>query len=342
MKTAKELMNELPLSVNDAVRLILECTEKLGEEPKSRREMMQRLRRVIDEGVAAVQAMERTESFEHVAWASVEARSARRPATRRDLRHYVRRMLRVEGVAQLPLRRMTSRHCRSLLQQAFGGSLHSYRKGRAILHSIFAFGMRREWCDANPVDRIEAPQVCESPIRPLTLPEVRRLEAAASRPEHAPMRFSLQLMLYSGLRPTEVKRLSPEDVRWEQGEVLVRPAVSKTGGGRIVPLRVHGGSKACCIIPANWEERWRRLRRAAGFDNWRADVCRHSFASYHAAHFRDLGILQCEMGHGSLHLLRTRYISPICRAEAKLYWAGSVGAHGCQTPRASETCKRRA
>lgn len=49
-------------------------------------------------------------------------------------------MLRVEGVAQCPLRRMNTRQCRHLLDTAFGGSAHSYTKGRAILHSIFAYG----------------------------------------------------------------------------------------------------------------------------------------------------------------------------------------------------------
>ena len=41
-------------------------------------------------------------------------------------------------------------------------------------------------------------------------------------------------------------------------------------------------------IPRNWQQRWHSLRRAAGFRHWVPDICRHSFASYHAAFFRNL------------------------------------------------------
>ena len=318
---AHELISKLPIDLSDAVRLILECMEELGESYDDRDQLMKRIRRVMREGVQAVRAAEQTVSLEEAAWASVEQRRHRRPTTRRDLRAFVRRMLRVEGAGQLLLRKMTPGVCRELLDKAFPGSEHSYRKGRAILHSIFAFGIRREWCDANPVDRIEAPCIREKTIRPLSLEEVARLEAAASRPEHAAMRFSLHLMLYCGLRPNEVRRLRADDIRPAEQEIIIRPAVSKTGGGRVVPLRCQPPD-APCPIPGNWEARWRELRRAAGFRLWQADACRHSYASYHAAHFRNLPALQCEMGHADLHLLHTRYLFPVPRRHAAAFWAG--------------------
>lgn len=319
IQVAKELLKDLPLNLIDATRLILECTEELGEVFHSREQLMQRLRRILHEGVQAVKAAEHTESFETVAWASVEARRDRRPTTQRDLRHFIRRMLRVEGFSAMPLRQMKASHCRELLRKAFGASANSYKKGRAILHSIFAFGMRRDWCDANPVDHVEQPSVREKPIIPLTPKEVACLISTAQRPEHADMRFSLHLMLCCGMRPNEVRRLKPEDIHWAEREVYIRPEVSKTGGGRVVPLRCRVPMHRA-IIPANWEQRWLRLRRAAGFTDWQPDACRHTFASYHAAHFRDLSTLQCEMGHAALHLLRTRYIFPVSRSAAHRYW----------------------
>lgn len=320
MKTniATELVKGLPLEISDAARLVVECVEELGEQFNSRDLLLRRLRRVLREGVRAVQLSEHTQSFETTAWASVEARAARRPTTRRDLRSFVRRMLRVNGVADMPLRAMTTRDCRELLQAAFGKSQSSYKKGRAILHSIFAFGMRREWCDTNPVDRIEVPLVQEQHIPPLSLEEIKRLEHTARRPEHAAMRSSLSLMLYCGLRPNEVKRLRPEDIRLAEREIIIRPAVSKTGGGRVVPLRHPLPGRLS--IPPNWEARWRSLRRAAGFTHWKADSCRHSFASYHAAWFRDIHSLQYEMGHCNAELLRTRYVSPVARRAAQKFW----------------------
>ena len=316
--TAKQT-GGMPIKAADAMRLIMEIAEEMGEHYEDKSEMMRRMRHVLREGVRAVKAAEQTVCFEQAAWESVESRADRRPTTRRDLRHFVRRMLRVEGMAVLPLRRMTTRDCRHLLQSAFGSSRSSYRKGRAILHSIFAFGMRHEWCDSNPVDRIETPQVQEKHIEPLSLQEIARLHAVTRLPEHAPMHLSLHLMLYCGLRPNEVQRLQPGDIRWAEREVLIRPSVSKTGGGRVVPLRIMP-SRTHENIPGNWAARWRALRKAAGFTHWQADACRHSFASYHAAFFRDLPTLQWEMGHRNLQLLCTRYISPVPRLCAQQYW----------------------
>ncbi len=157
----------------------------------------------------------------------------------------------------------------------------------------------------------------EEVIEPLNIPDVRRLEAAAQRPQHREMYLSLYLMLYCGLRPTEVRRLQPEDIRWGQRVVIVRSQTSKTGGGRVVPLRVKRKlAEELCLIPANWGRRWRALRRVAGFMSWRPDTLRHTFASYHVQYFRDLPALQLEMGHRSTELLRTRYTAPLRGSES--------------------------
>lgn len=311
---ALELLRSTGMDILDAAQVACALA-------RAGRGNMDRCRRVIEAGAKALEQLERTESFERVAWASVEARAARRPTTTRDLRYYVRKMLKVEGVAQLPLRAMTTAQCRRILDEAFGHSAHSYRKGRAILHSIFAYGFRQELCDANPVSRIEAPPVVEQPIVPLSNEEVGRLREVVQQRRFRDMRFSLSLLLYSGVRPSEVERLTAADVCWEERQVIIRPQKSKTGGGRVVPLRALPGMRAQdCRVPRNWQNRWLALRRAAGFTHWQPDVCRHTFASYHAAHFRNLPELQLEMGHRDLSLLRSRYMAPAARKEARVFW----------------------
>ncbi len=314
MKThiSEKILKGLSIGAADAARLVMEAIERLGirADTLGHGALMTKLRRVIEYGVTAVKAEEHTAPFETVAWESIEARKGRRATTVRDLKHYVRRMLRIDGVAQRPLRAMTAAECRELLQKAFGGSLHSYRKGRAILHSIFAYGKRRGVCGVNPVDDIEVPEVKEKEIVPLSVEQVRKLERAVEEPEHLDMKLSLYLLTYCGLRPHEVARLKLSDIRWSESEVVVRPEVSKTGGGRVVPMRckklLRGVRR---VIPRNWVNRWRALRRAAGIRTWQPDVLRHTFASYHAALFRNLSELQLEMGHASPALLRSRYVN---------------------------------
>ena len=323
MKTAKDIIKDLPLNINDIARLALEATEELGAQTQKleRTELIGLLRRVIRAGVEAVRAEKHTVSFEQAAWASVEVRAGRRATTLRDLRHFVRRMLRVEGVAARPLRAMSTRECRELLERAFGNSDHSFNKGRAILHSIFAHGLRQEWCGENPVSRIETRRIQEKEIVPLCQEEVERLEATVQMPEHRAMRLSLHLLLYCGLRPQEVARLQGSDIHPERSCVVVPGRCSKTGGRRVVPLRKARRLQNVPLrVPRNWQNRWRALRRAAGFNHWQPDVCRHTFASYHAAYFRDLGKLQLEMGHRNTDLLRTRYLNLPGATNSTAYW----------------------
>lgn len=325
-RIAHTLMAGSGISETDAARLALEALETLGALATglSHPELVTLLRRVIQAGVAAVKAAEHTVSLSEAAWASVEARKDLRPTTLRDLRHFVRRILRVEGAADMPLRSMSTADCKRILATAFGASPSSYRKGRVILSSVFSYGLRQEWADNNPVTRIEVPTVQEKPIEPLTPEEVEKLQETASRPEFRDMRFSLSLMLYGGIRPTEVSRLQDGDINWEEGHVIIRPHASKTGGGRAVPLRgVRGIRKRDCHIPRNWKRRWQTLRRAAGFRHWVPDVCRHSFATYHAAMFRNLPELQLEMGHRDTSLLRSRYMVPARRKDAEAFWHGA-------------------
>ena len=238
----------------------------------------------------------------------------KRERTVTDFRYYCKRlMVRNPGLAERRERSITSDDCRAYLKAAYGESAAQYRKARAIMSGVFSTAIRHDWCDANPVSRVEAPDVVKKPIELLKPDEAARLEETAHQPEHQDMQLSLHLMLYCGIRPTEVSRIDPErDIDWENQRVVVRPTTSKTGGGRVVPLR-KADAVTVHTIPRRWVQRWWALRKAAGWSKetahpWRQDVCRHTFATYHAARFRNFPALQLEMGHRDSSLLRTRYV----------------------------------
>ena len=330
-RIAKQLLKGRSLSQSDIARLALEAIENMGDLARNldRIELITLLRNTLREGVSVMKSAAHTVSLEEAAWASVNARQDLRPSSRRDLRHFVRRILKVEGAAAMPLRAITSTQCKKILAEAFEGSTSSFVKGRAILHSIFTFGMKQEWCDSNPVSRIEVPKVKEKAIVPLAPAEVEKLKEVAQRPEFRDMQFSLSLMLYGGIRPTEVSRLREEDFDWEEMQVIIRPSASKTGGGRTVPLRgIKGIRKKDRIIPQGWTRKWHDLRRAAGYrgKSWVPDVCRHTFASYHVAYFRNLAALQLEMGHRDASLLMTRYMAPALKRDAAAFWQAAGAA----------------
>lgn len=322
--TANGLLETLPLNSADAARLVLEATELLAPRADilEHHGLMKLLRQVISLGVEELGKHENTVDFETAGWASIEARAGRRATTRRDLRHFMRRFLRQPGAGKRPLRAMTTRECKEILQETCGSTPCMYRKGRMILHSIFEYGIRQEWCDTNPVSRIQPPTVEEKTITPLTLDEVKRLEETAQKPQHRAMRLSLKLMLYCGVRPTEVSRMVPErDIDWKERELIIRPQTSKTGGGRVIPMRKAARiAEQDRVIPGNWRRRWQMLRRDAGFQDWQADACRHTFASYHARHFHNLPALQLEMGHTGTALLQTRYVTGFLYNSAASFW----------------------
>ena len=78
--------------------------------------------RMLDLGIEAQEQRERTCTLAEAGWASIEARRDCRRTTLRDLRYNLRRILKVEGAADMPLRAMTTSQCRRILQAAFGHS----------------------------------------------------------------------------------------------------------------------------------------------------------------------------------------------------------------------------
>ena len=292
---------------------------------------VKRARACIQLGEEQLKLREKTVTFAKAVETALEDRKRKGLRARSivDFRYLCKRMMKMNpGLAERRMRSITSEDCRKYLETAFGGSAAQYKKARAILSGVFSTAIRHEWCDTNPVSRVEVPDVVEKPIEPLTIEEVERLEEAAQLPEHQDMQLSLHLMLYCGIRPTEVSRIDPErDIDWQHAQVLVRPTTSKTGGGRVVPLRKAGGITVR-TIPRRWVHRWRALRKAAGWSKetahpWRQDVCRHTFATYHAAHYRNFPALQQEMGHRDSDLLRTRYVMGCGGLDAAAFWQES-------------------
>ena len=209
-------------------------------------------------------------------------------------------------------------------------SASQFNKGRTMLHGLFEFAIRREWCDKNPIKRIERKKVVEKEILPLKLSETKQLIKTAQNesPEYA---IVAALLVYAGIRPREVRRLTWRDIDTEEKTITVRSQCSKTGGVRQVEippvlnrlLITHKSENCSPICPADWQRRWRKIRDNSGFrGRWVQDVLRHTYASFHAKNYADLPRLQLNMGHRDLSLLRSRYINMhgISRADAKCFF----------------------
>ena len=249
---------------------------------------------------------------------SLRCRTGRRARTLKEISQYVRRMLCTRPWwRHMPVSQISSVDCARLIEETFD-TLPMRRKARNILHGIFSKAVNLGLSSINPLNRFTYIFLPEKPIRALTIDEVRQLLITAQKKEFRCCAPAVGLMLWAGLRPTEVSRIRWGDIRISDNTILVEAQNAKTATKRQVhmrrvlrawllrtaPYRPAGAP----VVPRGWEKRWRALRRAAGFGDWQPDMLRHTFASYHLKYFRDLAGLQVDMGHTSAQLLRTRYL----------------------------------
>ena len=308
----------------------LACTAlKIG------RGKVKRALKCLTAGDEALRQQERTVSFEKAVEAALEARKDRRTRTVYDFRYFTRRfMKRCPGLAKRRIRAMTPQECAGYIEQAFD-TPRQRQKARLILSGVFGTAVKRGWCAANPVVRVEAPRVVEQPVPILSPQEIERITTTAETYQGGSCAAAVGMMLYAGIRPHEVARLSWEQVDLQERAIYILPRHSKTGGARRVTihrpllriLRAHKRANGERICPANWLHHWRELRRAAGWDSparrWPQDALRHTFASYHLSHFRSYAELQLEIGHRDATLLRTRYVDQRGVRNAPRFWGKS-------------------
>ena len=296
---------------------VLEAALVAKEALRVGRGRVRRAMKCIAAGEEELRRQEKTVTFARAVEAALEARKERRARTQTDFRYITRRLMkRCKGLAKRRIRGVRTQECAQWLREAFD-TLAQRNKARAILSGVFSTAMRRGWCGENPVRKVEIERTPEKRIEILDKAEIARLMKTAKEYESGRCLSAVGMMLYAGIRPHEVERLSWGDVRLEDRVICIAPQHSKTGGARYVTIhpplaRILRGCKHTeseSICPANWRKLWAGLHKAAGFTLWQPDVLRHTFATHHLAAFRNYAELQVEMGHRSADLLRTRYVA---------------------------------
>lgn len=145
-------------------------------------------------------------------------------------------------------------------------------------------------------------------------------------------RLPFALMLFAGIRPKELERMTWDDVKHDaSGELLlfVSGKKAKTSTARFVHVRpnlrafldAHQGARVGAIVPANWDRKARHVRQLAGVKG-RQDTPRHSFASYALAAGEPVERVQADMGHAAgSRMLFTNYRAAATPSAALEYWS---------------------
>ena len=324
--SAKKILSKTGISVLDAARI---AKNILDAKPNNfNLTVLQFCAKVVAMGLQHIRTKEMSLSEGFALY--FKSKQHLRPDSIRDIRCIGNRLLRTKPeFGGRNFSELSVSECEEWLNAAFHTN-PQFNKARTMLHGLFEFALRREWCDKNPIKRIERKKVIEKEILPLKLSETKRIMKTAKleSPECAVV---AALLVYTGIRPREVRRLTWRDIDTEEKTITVRSQCSKTGGVRQVEippvlnrlLITHKSPNSSHICPTDWQRRWRKIRDNSGFrGRWVQDVLRHTYASFHAKNYADLPRLQLNMGHSDLSLLRSRYVNMhgISRAEAKSFF----------------------
>ena len=336
-QVAEHLLGDMPLSPTDATRLILELIEGSPQVKASEnQELLGHCREVIQLGLRAHEEVSSTVSFEEAVRLACAHKVGVRERTLTEVMQITRRVMRIcPEWGNMGVRQIDATLCQQTIEKTFR-TVPTQKKAKRVLHAIFAHALRNGWCSSNPLDLVTLPPHRESPIHALHIKQILALLETSLQPEHYLCAPALGILLWTGVRPYELTRLRRSNINFEDRVITVPAAHSKTGGARQVTihpplyhwLRKHlrYNLPDAPIVPRAWVIRWTRLRRAAGFDTWVPDILRHTYASYHLKYFCNLQVLQVEMGHGSLELLRTRYLGMenVSMRAAKIFWEYGV------------------
>jgi integrase len=241
------------------------------------------------------------------------------------------------ALGTLPLGEVGPEHIESLMtaMQEAGKAAKTRRNALILLHQLFAFAERRDWCAGNPCTPVDRPQVETSlDIRFLNKAELEALLEAvdvAREPLGHVDRAMFLTAAMTGLRQGELLALRWRDVDWRAERIRVRRnyvrghwgTPKSRRGFRSVPLgtrvakeleqlrqrSVHDADDDLVFAhPCTGEvldhsqltRRFKSALRAAGLREFRFNDLRHTFGTRMAGAGAPMRDLQEWMGHRSI------------------------------------------
>jgi integrase len=194
---------------------------------------------------------------------------------------------------------------------------------RRLIVLAFNFAVQRGYATDNPAEKTAKAKEPKADIGILTVTQAARLLESAT-PDILPY---IAIGLFAGLRRAEIERLDWSEVDFDSGLIEVTAEKAKAARRRLVtmqpnlrewllPIRKHRGG----IISENFRKRFEQARVVAGILEWPDNALRHSFASYHLAHFKNAASTALEVGHHDSRITFAHYRELVKPKEAERYW----------------------
>lgn len=196
------------------------------------------------------------------------------------------------------------------------------------LSILFEFCLRRGYCGSNPLETIERPTVTRPRPEIFAVKQAEALLRTAESNSQLELVPTIAIGLFAGLRMSEIKQLDWRKVDFEHRVIDVDESIAKARQQRNVDMRdslvawlkPHARARGP-IIPAGFRAKMEQLRELAGITEWPDNGLRHSFGSYHVAHFQDPNRTALQMGHTTTDMLFKHYRNYRIRSkDAEAYW----------------------
>ena len=195
------------------------------------------------------------------------------------------------------------------------------------VRTLFNYAFKRGYVPRNVASVVELPKIVTEPIGVHTPEEMKRTLVFALNFNPSICR-ALAVRYFAGLRSAEVEKLEESQISKKYIEVTARNA--KTRRRRLVtiqPVLAHWlavTSEAGGVLPVRGCQSnvWRDFSAALVRHGvaWKKNVTRHSFVSYHLAHFGNAGRSALEAGHSEA-MLFAHYREIVTPEAAAEYWA---------------------
>jgi integrase len=202
----------------------------------------------------------------------------------------------------------------------------SWNNFRSRIGALFAYAVKHEYADENPVLKIEPISFVDREPPIWTPDEIARILEAAPY-ELVPV---IALGSFAGVRPAELARMDWKDIDLQAGEVKVTAINAKTAMLRVITMEPNllswllpyaGTTGTLADNPIATTKAIQKVAKDAGISDWRDDGFRHSFASYHYALYGDPTRTATDLGHSTTNMLFAKYRALVKRDAAKKYFA---------------------
>ena len=200
------------------------------------------------------------------------------------------------------------------------------------LRAVFRYGVKKGYLKEDPIARLDFVRRPRKEVRTIPVPDVIKMLNYALEHDLGLLPF-LTLGFFCGIRPdNELMKLEWSDLK--QGEIVIRPEVSKTNRRRFVDISPNaqawlnayadrGGATTGKVVRytlTTIQRRHRALRKAVGIARWPQQGARHTFCSNWLAMHHDVNRLVLMSGHDSTDTMWRAYHKGVTHAEAKAFW----------------------